>query len=436
MRILVLGAGGREHALLKAMRGAQSGESHELHAAPGNAGIAQLATCHELSVTDAKAVVELAESLAPDLVVIGPEAPLVAGVSDALRAAGVAVFGPSAEAAKIEGSKAFAKDVMRAAGVATARAQRIEPAAGSSAQGPGDGADVAARVDRVLDAFGPHFVVKDDGLAGGKGVVVTDSRAQAADHARAVLAAGNPVLVEEFLAGPEVSLFCLVDGEEVVPLIPAQDHKRAFDGDHGPNTGGMGAYSPLPWLPEGAVERIVAEVCRPVARELARRGTPYSGLLYAGLVWGEAGPAVIEFNARFGDPETQNVLALLQTPLAEVLRAVATGHLADLPALEWESGSAVTVVLAAPGYPGAPRKGGAITGIPQDTAQAYVLHSGTARDPEGRLVAAGGRVLSVVGKGADFAAARRAAYEVVERIGLEGSFYRRDIGKAMAQMEQ
>ena len=397
MRILVLGAGGREHALLKAMRGAQSGESHELHAAPGNAGIAQLATCHELSVTDAKAVVELAESLAPDLVVIGPEAPLVAGVSDALRAAGVAVFGPSAEAAKIEGSKAFAKDVMRAAGVATARAQRIEPAAGSSAQGPGDGADVAAR---------------------------------------AVLAAGNPVLVEEFLAGPEVSLFCLVDGEEVVPLIPAQDHKRAFDGDHGPNTGGMGAYSPLPWLPEGAVERIVAEVCRPVARELARRGTPYSGLLYAGLVWGEAGPAVIEFNARFGDPETQNVLALLQTPLAEVLRAVATGHLADLPALEWESGSAVTVVLAAPGYPGAPRKGGAITGIPQDTAQAYVLHSGTARDPEGRLVAAGGRVLSVVGKGADFAAARRAAYEVVERIGLEGSFYRRDIGKAMAQMEQ
>lgn len=424
MHILVLGAGGREHALLHAF--AREPEPHDLHAAPGNAGIAAIASCHDVSLTDADAVVALAQEVHADVVVIGPEAPLVAGISDALRDAGFAVFGPSAAAAQIEGSKMFAKDVMRAAGVATAAARRIEP---TDAEGSRSPADVAGELDAALDEFGPRFVVKDDGLAGGKGVLVTEDAAAAANHARSVLQAGRPVLFERFLAGPELSLFCLVDGQTVVPLLPAQDHKRAFDGDEGPNTGGMGAYSPLPWLPQGAVDRIVAEVCQPVAAELARRGTPYSGLLYAGLVWTDEGPAVIEFNARFGDPETENVLALLRTPLSGVVQAVAVGKLAELPPLEWEDGYAVTVILAAEGYPKAATKGGVITGIPDPAEDAYVLHAGTARTESGELVAAGGRVLAVVGKGSGFDTARGNAYATIERIELEDSFYRRDIGK-------
>lgn len=376
--------------------------------------MARLAELHSLDVTNAGATVELAQSIGADLVVVGPEQPLVAGVTDALREAGFAVFGPSKAAAALEGSKAFAKDVMASAGVRTADARQVT-----------DVADVPA----ALDAFGPNYVVKDDGLAGGKGVVVTPDRAAAQAHAEAVLAAGNPVLFESFLEGPEVSLFCLVDGETVVPLLPAQDHKRAYDNDEGPNTGGMGAYTPLPWLPADGVQRIVDEVVAPVAAEMVRRGTPYSGLLYAGLAWGAEGPAVVEFNARFGDPETQAVLALLETPLAEVLHATATGTLHTIGPLDWRDGFAVTVVLAAEGYPANPRKGDVITaaGTLIDDAS-HVLHAGTSRDGDA-YVSAGGRVLNILGTGATLEEAVEEAYATIGKIDLAGSFYRRDIAR-------
>ncbi|SDL92275.1 phosphoribosylamine--glycine ligase [Corynebacterium mycetoides] len=407
MRILVIGSGGREHALLKAMKG------HELFVAPGNAGMSTLATVRAVNEMSPEAVVALAREVEAELVVIGPEIPLVAGVSDALREAGFAVFGPSRAAAQLEGSKAFAKDVMASAGVLTAAATQIT---------------AAAEIDAVLDEYGPRYVVKDDGLAGGKGVVVTENREAARAHAAAVIEAGNPVLFESYLEGPEVSLFCLVDGTTVVPLLPAQDHKRAHDGDQGPNTGGMGAYTPLPWLPEGAVERIVADVVEPVAREMVSRGIPYQGLLYAGIAWGPEGPAVVEFNARFGDPETQAVLALLESPLADVLRAVATGTLADQPALLWRKGYAATVVLASEGYPEAPRTGDVLTGDNLDDPEA-VLHAGTA-SREGTYLSAGGRVLNALGVGGTLKEAVDAAYSEIERVQLQGSFYRRDIARA------
>lgn len=408
MRILVIGSGAREHSLLVAL--AADPAVTELHAAPGNPGMVQ-ATCHDVDMTDPAAVTALARRVGADLVVIGPEVPLVAGVSDALRAAGVPVFGPSAEAARIEGSKAFAKDVMAAAGVRTARAEVV---------------DSPALLDEALDRFGPTWVVKDDGLAAGKGVVVTPDRAAARAHALACLEDGHPVLLESFLDGPEVSLFCLVDDDEVVPLLPAQDHKRVGDDDRGPNTGGMGAYTPLPWLPEGMVERIVAEVCEPVAREMVARGCGFSGLLYAGLAITSSGPEVVEFNCRFGDPETQAVLALLESPLGETLHAVATGRLAEQPPLVWRDGAAVTVVLAAENYPGTPRRGDVIDGAEQPG----VLHAGTATGPDGRLVSAGGRVLSVVGTGPDLAAARAEAYRTLDGIELGGGHFRSDIGRA------
>ncbi len=418
MRILVIGSGAREHALLLAL--SKDDSVTDLHIAPGGDGMTDLAVCHPewegaaIDVEDGAQITALATELQADLVVVGPEIPLVAGVGDALREAGIAVFGPSKEAAMIEGSKAFAKDVMNAAGVATATATRIES---------------SEDIEAVLDAYGPQYVVKDDGLAGGKGVVVTSDRAEAAAHARSVLDAGNPVLVESFLDGPEVSLFCFVDGETVVPLLPAQDHKRAFDNDEGPNTGGMGAYAPLPWLPEDAVQRIVDEVCEPVAREMVARGCPYSGLLYAGLAWGSAGPAVVEFNCRFGDPETQAVLALLTTPLAEVLAATAQGRLAELPPLEWHEGAALTVVLAAAGYPAAPQKGDVIHGLGavDYEGDSYVLHAGTKRTEAGEFVANGGRVLNAVARGTDVEDARAKAYELIESLELEGGFYRSDI---------
>ncbi|AKS14088.1 Phosphoribosylamine-glycine ligase [Corynebacterium pseudotuberculosis] len=403
--------GRREHALALGL--SKDPAVTEIHVAPGNVGMESIATVHAeaTQVDDPDAMLKIAQETHADLVVVGPEIPLVAGVADTLRAHGFAVFGPNKDAAQIEGSKAFAKDVMAKAGVKTARAEQIVP-----------GASEAER-EAALDNFGPHYVVKDDGLAGGKGVVVTKDRAQARAHVDAVLAAGNPVLLESFLDGPEVSLFCLVDGETVVPLLPAQDHKRAHDNDEGPNTGGMGAYTPLPWLPEDGVQRIVDEVCVPVAREMVARGCAYSGLLYAGIAWGEDGPAVVEFNCRFGDPETQAVLALLKTPLAGALHAVATEKLAELPPLEWEDGYALTVVLAAEGYPQNPRKGGEIVGA-EDPA---VLHAGTARDADGKLVAAGGRVLNVIGTGASLIEARDKAYSVLNNITLAGSHYRSDI---------
>ena len=408
MRVLVIGSGGREHALLLGLR--RDPAVTELHAAPGNAGTAAVATNHPVDATSGEAVVALAREVAADLVVIGPEVPLVLGVGDALRAAGFPTFGPSAAAAQIEGSKAFAKDVMAAAGVTTARAEIV---------------DSPADIDAALDRFGPTWVVKDDGLAAGKGVVVTADRDAARAHAQDCLRSGHPVLLESFLDGPEVSLFCLVDGETVVPLLPAQDHKRVGDGDTGPNTGGMGAYTPLPWLPDGMVERIVDEVCTPVAAELVRRGTPFSGLLYAGLAIGADGPAVVEFNCRFGDPETQCVLELLESPLGETLAAVANSTLAELPPLRWYDGAAVVVVLAAENYPATPRTGDVITGA----AGEGVLHAGT-KTADGDVVSAGGRVLSVVGRGPDLAAARAQAYERLAGVELPGSHFRSDIGLA------
>ncbi|MFT4200954.1 phosphoribosylamine--glycine ligase [Gordonia sp. (in: high G+C Gram-positive bacteria)] len=409
MRVLVIGSGGREHALLLGL--AADPDVTDLFVAPGNAGTAAVATNHPVDVASADAVVALARKLDVDLVVIGPEVPLVLGVADALRNAGIAVFGPNKAAAQIEGSKAFAKDVMAAAGVRTAHAEVV---------------DNPANLDAALDRFGPTWVVKDDGLAAGKGVVVTTDRAAARDHAAECLEAGHPVLLESFLDGPEVSLFCLVDGETVVPLIPAQDHKRVGNGDTGPNTGGMGAYTPLPWLPEATVSQIVEEIVKPVAAELVKRGTPFNGLLYAGLAIGADGPAVVEFNARFGDPETQAVLALLRSPLGRALNATATGTLADLPPLEWSDGAAVTVVLAAENYPGTPRTGDVITGADGEG----VRHAGTAQGADGKTVSAGGRVLAVVGTGADLAAAREQAYARLEQIKLPGSHYRDDIGLA------
>lgn len=412
MRILVLGSGAREHALVLSLF--HDPAVDDIHVAPGNVGMKPLATLHSevTRIDDPDTVVALARDIAADLVVIGPEIPLVAGVADALRSAGFLVFGPNKAAARIEGSKAFAKDVMAAAGVRTARSEQLTSELSDN------------EIESALDRFGPHYVVKDDGLAGGKGVVVTDDRTAARAHVDAVLAAGNPVLLESFLTGPEVSLFCLVDGETVVPLIPAQDHKRVGDGDQGPNTGGMGAYCPLPWLPANGVRRIVDEVCVPVAKELVRRGCAYSGLLYAGLAWGPDGPAVVEFNCRFGDPETQAVLALLKTPLGEVLHAVAAGTLADLPPLEWYDEYAVTVVLAAEGYPEHPHLGEVITGVSDKSA---VRHAGTAYNEAGELVSAGGRVLNVIGTGATLADARDAAYSVLSEITLPGGHYRSDI---------
>ena len=406
MRILVIGSGGREHALLNAMQG------HDLTVAPGNAGMSRLATVRAVDVASPQAIVELAREIDAELVVIGPEVPLVAGAADALIEAGVPVFGPTKAAAQLEGSKAFAKDVMAAAGVPTASAKRVEK---------------LEDVEAALDEYGPRYVVKDDGLAGGKGVVVTEDRAEAQAHAEAVLGSGNPVLFESFLEGPEVSLFCLVDGETVVPLLPAQDHKRAYDNDEGPNTGGMGAYAPLPWLPEDGVQTIVDTIARPVAEEMVRRGTPYQGLLYVGAAWGPEGPAVVEFNARFGDPETQAVLSLLETPLADVLLAVAEGRLDEVEPLQWREGFAAMVVLAAEGYPQAVKTGGVITGEALDDPT-KVLHAGTALE-DGEYVASGGRVLGVVGQGATLEEAVAEAYEVIAGIELPGAFYRKDIAR-------
>ena len=417
MRVLVIGSGAREHALLTALRRDPSVEY--LAVAPGNAGTDAVADQHDVEVGSPEQVTALAGRLDADLVVIGPEVPLVNGVADAVRAAGIACFGPSRDAARIEGSKAFAKDVMAAAGVRTARCETVD--------NPGD-------LEAAVDRFGPPagqqaWVVKDDGLAAGKGVVVTADRDAARTHALAVLDDGHPVLLESFLDGPEVSLFCLVDGATVVPLLPAQDFKRVGDGDTGPNTGGMGAYAPLPWLPEAVTEAIVRDVVQPVAAEMVKRGCPFSGLLYAGLAMTSAGPAVVEFNCRFGDPETQSVLALLESPLGGLLHATATGKLADFGVLHWRDGYAVTVVVAAENYPGKPRLGDPIIGADADG----ILHAGTARREDGTVVSAGGRVLSVVGTGSDLAAARADAYRLISSIRLAGSHFRRDIAQGAEQ---
>lgn len=414
LRVLIIGSGGREHALAIALK--RDPRVDYLAIAPGNAGTAAVAEQHAVDISSGAEVAALATTLNIDLVVIGPEVPLVLGVADAVRAAGIACFGPSAAAARIEGSKAFAKDVMTAAGVRTARSEIV---------------DNPAHLDAALDRFAsePAWVVKDDGLAAGKGVVVTDDRAAARAHAASLLDDGHPVLLESFLDGPEVSLLCIVDGETVVPLLPAQDHKRVGDGDTGPNTGGMGAYTPLPWLPAETISEIVDTIVKPVAAELVKRDSTFTGVLYAGLAITSNGPSVVEFNCRFGDPETQAVLALLESPLGQLLNAAAIGNLQNFGPLRWRDGSAVTVVLAAENYPLRPRTGDVITGAEAEG----VLHAGTARREDGAVVSSGGRVLSVVGTGIDLEAARADAYAKIEAIRLPGSHFRSDIGLAAAE---
>ncbi len=403
MKILLVGSGGREHALALGLKADKS--CTELHVAPGNPGIAEIATVHPVAITDNDAICALAKELAVDLVVVGPEVPLVNGVADVLRAAGIAVFGPSKAAAQLEGSKDFAKGVMRDAGVPTARSftctERDE-------------------IEKALDTFGAPYVVKDDGLAAGKGVVVTHDRAAALAHALSC----SRVVIEEFLDGPEISLFGISDGRNILPMQPAQDFKRARDGDQGPNTGGMGAYSPLPWAPDDIVDETYEKVLAPMIAEMAARGTPFIGLLYAGLALTDQGIRVIEFNARFGDPETQVLIPLLDSPLATILYKAATNSLDD-EVLQWRNESAVTVVLAAEGYPESPQTGRKISGIPQISG-AQIFHAGTSLN-SGELVSSGGRTLTVTGLGADLTEARNVAYRAISQIELAGSFYRSDI---------
>lgn len=397
MDVLIVGGGGREHAL--AWRIAQSPSLGELHAAPGNPGIASLGTCHAVRPDEPGAVLSLCRGADIDLVVVGPEAPLVEGLADELRAAGVAVFGPSATAARIEGSKSFAKDVLQSAGVPTAR---------------------------ELDEPRAPCVVKADGLAAGKGVFVCQTAAELQAALPRAEALGGRVVVEELLEGEEVSLFALCDGRDALPLAPAQDFKRLLDGDRGPNTGGMGSYSPVPWLGEGRVEDLVEAAHRPVLTELAARGAPFQGLLYAGLMLTDDGPYVLEFNCRFGDPETQAILPRLEGDLLEALAAVAAGSLAGVD-LAAGSDSAVTVVLAAAGYPDAPETGAEISGLDRaEDEGALVFHAGTSLRDD-RLVTAGGRVLNVTALGDSLSDARERAYRAVERIDLDGVQYRHDI---------
>jgi phosphoribosylamine--glycine ligase len=402
VRVLLVGSGGREHAL--AWKLAHAPSLGELHAAPGSPGIAQLGECHPIRADDADGLLDLAHALEVDLVVVGPEAPLVAGVADVLRRNGVPVFGPGEQAAAIEGSKSFAKAIMAAAGVPTAEPLAI-------ARAP--------------------CVVKADGLAAGKGVFVCETAADLDAALRSVASFGSGVVVEELLEGPEVSLLALCDGREAAALPPAQDFKRAFDGDEGPNTGGMGSYAPVPGLGAGDVEELLATVHRPVLAELRARGTPFVGVLYAGLMLTSAGPRVLEFNCRLGDPETQSLLPLLDGDLLEALSAAAHGELAGVD-LGVEDGAAVTVVLAAGSYPEAGDRGTPIRGVEAaEAAGALVFHAGTALHGE-TLVTNGGRILGVTGRGADVAEARDAAYSAADEIAFDGSRRREDIAAEAA----
>ena len=420
MKCLVIGSGAREHAITATLLRDSSVQS--VHVAPGNAGIEQIAPCSPIDVSDPNAIADLAVRLGVHLVIIGPEVPLMAGAADALVSRGIPCFGPQKAAALIEGSKAFCKEIMNSAGIPTAQALVCS---------------TISDLEVALDSFGAPYVVKDDGLAAGKGVVVTEDRAAAIEHGRECIEAGHQVVIEEFLDGPEVSLFGISDGTTVIPMLPAQDFKRVGEGDSGPNTGGMGAYSPLPWVPESVVQEVTTRVLQPMATALKERGTPFVGVLYAGLAITSRGVRVIEFNARFGDPETQVVLDQLLTPLGEFLFAAATGQLASFADLQWEKGFSVTVVVAAPGYPANPRTGDPITGIEaaEDLGDLTVYHAGTrfSDSHNGRLVSSGGRVLSVTAHAATLAAARERALAGAALIGLEGSHFRGDIAQRAAE---
>jgi phosphoribosylamine--glycine ligase len=425
MRVLLVGSGGREHAL--AWKLAQSPGLTELHAAPGNPGIGRVAIRHDVGVGELEAMTDLASRLAADLVVVGPEAPLAAGLADRMADAGIACFGPSVAAARIESSKAFAKTVMQTAGVPTARAVVCDTLAAAHAA-------IAESDGRV--------VIKADGLAAGKGVTVCGSVAEAHEAVKECLvgerfgSAGRRVLVEELLEGEELSLLALCDGEHVVPLPAARDAKRALDGDRGPNTGGMGCFSPVPGVHADLVDEIVAEIHKPVVNELARLSSPFRGCLYAGIMLTPTGPRVYEWNARFGDPEAQVILPRLDADLLDLLHRAAAGSLGDVTAAELRE-PCVSVVIASGGYPETPQVGGPISGI--DAAGAVeavtVFHAGTADDQDGALVATGGRVLNVTATGADFAEARRRAYSAVDLIHLEGSIHRTDIALAAERLE-
>ena len=411
MKILLVGSGGREHALALGLQADSATTS--LYAAPGNPGISKIATCYPIPVTENEKLVELARQLGVDLVVIGPEVPLVQGLADLLRAQNIAVFGPSKAAAQLEGSKDFAKQVMASAGVPTAASFTCT---------------TEVEIDHALDTFGAPYVVKDDGLAAGKGVVVTSDRATAKAHALACAR----VVIEEFLDGPEVSLFGISDGRDVIAMQPAQDFKRAYDGDEGPNTGGMGAYSPLPWAPANLEDEVLRTVLEPMIRAMAERGTPFVGLLYAGLALTKNGIRVIEFNARFGDPETEVLIPRLATPLATLLHNAATGNLKGRT-LQWRKESAVTVVLASEGYPNTPTTDLAITNL-VPLEKTFIYHAGTRKSGD-QLLSSGGRVFAVTGLGTNLADARKAAFDVISQIELSGSFYRSDIALVASTSE-
>lgn len=412
----MIGSGGREHAITAALLRDPSVQS--IHVAPGNAGIAQLVPCVPIDVADGIAIADLAVELDVDLVVIGPEVPLMAGAANELANRGIPCFGPHKEAALIEGSKAFCKEVMAEANIPTAMARVCT---------------TEDQVEDALDAFGAPYVVKDDGLAAGKGVVVTNDRAEAVAHARACLASGNSLVIEEFLDGPEVSIFGISDGATVVAMQPAQDFKRVGESDTGPNTGGMGAYSPLPWVPSDVVREVTERVLQPMATALHTRGTPFVGVLYAGLAMTSRGVRVIEFNARFGDPETQVVLDQLESPLGELLLAAATGRLSQFPPLRWRDGYSVTVVVAADGYPARPRTGDSITGIEQaeSLGNVTVYHAGTQLQ-DSELLTSGGRVLSVTAHAESLMEARNRATDAAALITIAGSHFRGDIAQLAA----
>jgi phosphoribosylamine--glycine ligase len=402
VRVLIVGSGGREHAL--SWKLSQSAALSELHAAPGNPGIASLGECHPVRAEDAEGLLALAQAVEIDLAVIGPEVPLVAGIADELRHAGIPVFGPSAGAARIEGSKSFAKEVLEAAGVPAAAAMPV------------------AR---------PPCVVKADGLAGGKGVFVCRTQEELDAGVRAASALGGPLVIEELLEGQEVSVFALTDGRQAIPLAAARDYKRAGDGDAGPNTGGMGAFSPVPGLDPAEIDELVARVHQPVLAELAGRGTPFAGLLYAGLMLTDDGPRVLEFNCRFGDPETQVVLPRIGGDLLEALAAAAAGDLRGVT-LETDPRAAVTVVVAAGGYPERGDAGSPITGVEEaEGLGALVFHAGTALRGDA-LVTNGGRILDVTGAGDDLERARALAYEAAAQISFEGARYRSDVAQPEA----